>query len=258
MKIKTTAHNIGLPPWLCAASRRSKLSYAARPANISYIRSAPRQQAVHVIRHFMKPLILSYLLLTLTSCGPTEDKTQKVVSSNKEYTTQKPTSKMSDYSPTFDKAHSNAKRLMNDEFYWSPIEETAPFGSDDGADTYASFKDWRETHKNENPKEFLMEQINYWGYPTFDLSETNLEKLQPYLKQSELGGRFMSGIDAAIVAIAFGQLYLEGTIDRDFKEMAKTAIKRQLIPEILNQWGDVYKIERKTQLKKMLEVINQV
>ena len=37
---------------------------------------------------------------------------------------------MSDYSPTIEKAHPNAKRLMNEEFYWSPIEETAPFGSD--------------------------------------------------------------------------------------------------------------------------------
>jgi uncharacterized protein YfeS len=32
---------------------------------------------------------------------------------------------------------------MNEEFYWSPIEETAPFGNDDGADIYAGFKDWR-------------------------------------------------------------------------------------------------------------------
>lgn len=28
---------------------------------------------------------------------------------------------------------------MNDAFFFSPIEETAPFGSDDGADAYAGF-----------------------------------------------------------------------------------------------------------------------
>ena len=165
---------------------------------------------------------------------------------------------MSDYSPTIDKAHPNAKRLMNEDFYWSPIEETAPFGSDDGADTYAGFADWRRTHKTENPKEFLMQQIDYWGYPTFDLNETNLDNLKPYLKQSDLGTRFMSGIDAAIVSIAFGQLYLEGTVDKDFKELAKTSIKRQLIPEMLKLWGDIYKTTRETQLKKMLVVLNQV
>ena len=157
-----------------------------------------------VVRHFMKPHLISFLLLTLTACGQNQDKTQKVLSSTTVDTTHKQTKSMSDYSPEIEKAHPNAKRLMNEEFYWSPIEETAPFGSDDGADTYAGFADWRQSHKTDHPKEFLMEQIEYWGYPTFDLNETNIEKLKPYLTQSELGSRFMSGIDAAIVSIAFG------------------------------------------------------
>ena len=68
----------------------------------------------------------------------------------------------------------------------------------------------------------------------------------------------MTGIDAAIVAIAFGQLYLEGTIDKDFKELTKTAIKRELIPELLNLWPQEYKPVREKELKKMLAVIDQV
>lgn len=163
---------------------------------------------------------------------------------------------MSDYSPTFDKAHPNAKRLMNEDFYFSPIDETAPFGNDDGADTYAGFKDWRQSHKNDNPKIFLNEQIDRWGYPKFDIYETDFQKLKPYLKQSDLGSRYMSGIDASIIAIAFGQLYLEGKVDKDFNELAKTAIKRQLLPELLSLWGDTYKIERETKLKKMLAVLS--
>jgi uncharacterized protein YfeS len=173
-------------------------------------------------------------------------------------TTQKQKKPMSDYLPTIDQAHPNAKKLMNEEFFWSPIEETGPFGSDDGADTYAGFADWRETNKTADPKDFLMEQIDYWNYPTFDINETNLEKLKPYLKKSELGTIFMTGIDAAIVAIAFGQLYLEGTVDKDFKQLAKTSIRRQLIPELLNTWGDNYKDLRESQLKSMLTVLNQV
>lgn len=206
----------------------------------------------------MKPQLISLLLLTLTACGQTNDNKQKESNNTKTDSIQTQKKAMSDYLPTIEKANPIAKRLMNEEFYWSPIEETAPFGSDDGADTYAGFKDWRQTHESANPKEFLMEQINNWGYPTFDINETNLEKLKPYLKQSELGSRFMSGIDAAIVAIAFGQLYLEGTINKDFNEIAKTAIKRELISELLALWGDTYKTKRETQLKKMLTVLNQV
>jgi uncharacterized protein YfeS len=205
----------------------------------------------------MKFKLITIFLLTLTACGQIKDKTQKTPGTTVD-TTQIQTKSMADYSPSIDKAHPNAKRLMAEEFYWSPIEETAPFGSDDGADTYAGFADWRQTHKGDNPKEFLMDQIEYWGYPTFDLNETNLEKLKPYLKQSDLGSRFMSGIDAAIVAIAFGQLYLEGTIDKDFRDLAITSIKRQLIPEMLNLWGDTYKDVRNTQLQKMLGVLNEL
>lgn len=147
---------------------------------------------------------------------------------------------------------------MNEDFYYSQIDETGPFGSDNGSDTYASFEDWRQTHKAESPKTFLSEQIEYFGYPTFDINETHLEKLKPYLKHTELAIRFMSGIDAAIVAIAFGQLYLEGTVDKEIKETAKIAIKRELIPELLALWCETYKLERETKLDKMLAVLNQV
>jgi len=203
----------------------------------------------------MRPQILAYLLFTLTACGQTKDNSKNGVGIPKIDTTQKQTKNMSDYSPTFDKAHPKAKALLKEEFYFSPIDETAPFGNDDGADTYAGFKDWRQSHTTDNPKIFLLEQIDYWGYPNFDIYETDIKKLTPYLKQSELGSRYMSGIDAAIIAIAFGQLYLEGTIDKNFNELAKTAIKRQLIPELLALWGDTYKIERETKLKKMLAAL---
>jgi uncharacterized protein YfeS len=195
------------------------------------------------------------VLSSLSACGQTQEKSKKISNSTTVDTTQKQKKSMSDYSPTPDQAHPNAKQLMNEEFYWSPIEESAPFGSDDGADTYAGFAAWRMTHKSDKPEEFLMEQIDNWGYPSFDFNETNFEKLKPYLKQSELGITCMSGIDAAIPAIAFGQLYLEGTVEKDFKELAITSIKRQLNPGMLNLWGDEYKPVRETQLKKMLAVL---
>ena len=194
----------------------------------------------------------------ILSCGHSNTNSNKEFSSNKSDTIIKQAKDMSDYSPTFEKIHPDAKSLMTEDFYFNHIDETSPFGNDDGADTYAGFKDWRQTHKTSSPKEFLNEQINSWGYPKFDLYETDIEKLRPYLKQSELGSRFMSGIDAAVIAIAFGQLYLEGNIDKDLNKLAKTAITRQLIPQLLNLWGDSYKKERETKLNKMLAVLNKV
>lgn len=227
--------------------------YHSLPVGHSYIPSPASIPGV--VRHFMRPQILAYLFFSLTACGQTKDNSQKGSGIPKIDTTQKQSKNMSDYSPTFEKAHPIAKALLKEDFYFSPIDEAGPFGNDDGADTYAGFKDWRQTHTNENPKVFLLEQIDYWGYPMFDIYEIDIKKLIPYLKQSDLGSRYMSGIDAAIIAIAFGQLYLEGRVDKDFNELAKTAIKRQLLPELLALWGDIYKIEREIKLKKILAVL---
>ena len=165
---------------------------------------------------------------------------------------------MSDYTPEFENAHPNAKLVMNEDFYFSPIDETGPFGSDDGADTYAGFKDWRETHKTSNLIQFVSEHLDYWDYPKFDIYETRLEKLNTYLTASEMHSRYMTGIDQAIVAIAFGQLYLEGKIDSELKDLAVISIKRELLPDILDLWGDTYKKERELKLRKMLVVLNSL
>ena len=159
--------------------------------------------------------------------------------------------------PTFEKAHPNAKLLMNEDFYFSRVDEAAPFGNPDGANAYAGFQDWRQKHKQDLPIDFLTRQIDHLGYPAFDINETDFLKLQPYLHQHEFGSRFISGTDAVIVAIAFGQLYLEGTIDKSLKETAKTAIRRQLIPQFLIFWGDPDRTERMLKLTKMLAVLDK-
>jgi uncharacterized protein YfeS len=203
----------------------------------------------------MKFLFIGYLFLIFNVFEQTKNDSQKTRGTPNFETKITHPETMSDYSPTFDKAHPNAQRLMIEDFYFSTIDETAPFGNDDGADTYAGFKDWRRTHLSDKPKEYLLEQLHRWGYPKFDIYETDIKKLTPYLKENNLGSRYMSGVDAAIIAIAFGQLYLEGKVDNDFNELAKIAIRRQLNPELLILWGDPYKIEREIKLQKMLAIL---
>ena len=69
--------------------------------------------------------------------------------------------------------------------------------------------------------------------------------------------RYMTGTDQAIVAIAFGQLYLEGAIDKGFKLLARAAMERELLPDILGLWDPAYQPERKTKLKEMLATLNR-
>jgi uncharacterized protein YfeS len=45
-------------------------------------------------------------------------------------------------------AHERAVELIPEEFFWSCIDELAPFGSDEGDTALVEFRDWRK----QNPK----------------------------------------------------------------------------------------------------------
>jgi uncharacterized protein YfeS len=200
-------------------------------------------------------------------------------------------------------AHPKAKKLLKEEFYWSPIEETAPFGSDDGFDAFYGFRDWRQNNRNSSTIVYLKELIDRWGFPPFDWNEmdtkkieqyistktkmedTVLEKMMPVLLEqnksmsassgtqideaklkelfiaisSNMGASYLLGIDNAIIAVGFGQFVLEGKIDEDIKSLTKKAIKRELLPILMDSWDPSdYAKTRKSQLKKMLAVLDKM
>ena len=162
------------------------------------------------------------------------------------------------YSPNFKHAHPLAQRLMDEDFYYSPIEESGPFGNDDGADTFAGFTQWRSANPQENPLVYLEQQLRDWNYPPFDLHQQDPAQIQQFLQQQEMGLTFLIGMDAAVIALAFGQLYLEGYIADQVLELAKASIDRQLHPELINLWDETYRPTRQEQLSKMLSVLNRL
>ena len=161
-----------------------------------------------------------------------------------------------DFELSSDKVHPNSKKLLTEDFYWSPIEETGPFGNDDGSDSFYGFVEWRIENKNESPVTYLKELIQEWGYPTFDLNVTDSEKIKQLL--SDMDSRMLIGQDNAIVAIGFGQFVLEGKIDNDIKDLTKKAIKRELTTDLLNQFRSDYRETRKGQLEKMLMAVDKM
>jgi uncharacterized protein YfeS len=85
------------------------------------------------------------------------------------------TKTMDDFELTPEKAHLNAKSLLTEEFYWSPIDETGPFGSDDGSDSFYQFRQWRVDNKKVSPAIFLKELLEEWGFPSFDMDKTDVK-----------------------------------------------------------------------------------
>jgi uncharacterized protein YfeS len=198
---------------------------------------------------------------------------------------------------SFKTANPKAKKLMRVSFLWSPIEESAPFGNDDGSDAAYGFRGWRESHKNADPLIYLKELVKRWDYPYFDWNEMDTEKIKSYIdrdvptdrsdtvflkkdhidiskdstpqmtdsvvkmvvKSAMTNGNlyFLLGQDNAIIGTAFAQLALEGWIAQDLKSLTVTTIKRELLPVLINRWERPYRETRKVQLLKMLEVIRK-
>lgn len=211
----------------------------------------------------MRFIIIAYLCLCLIACGQsTPNTSSKIIDSvpatvrnNKVITVKKRPDNIQ--SPVLEKANPLAKHFFNDSFYFSKSDEAGPFGNHDGIDAYIDFYGWRQLHKNERAKLFLSEQLNRTGYPNNFINDTAAAGIIAYVEQNEFGSRLISGTDAIIISLAFSQLYLEGIIDEDIKEMAKKAISRQTIPNLLSMWGEPYRTIRKTKFKKMLAVLNK-
>lgn len=163
---------------------------------------------------------------------------------------------MEEFELSPDTAHPNARRLLTEDFYWSPIEETGPFGSDDGSDSFYGFAEWRMENKKESPVNYLRELLQEWGYQAFDLNVTDAEQIKKLL--AEIDSRMLIGQDNAVIAVGFGQFVLEGKIDNDIRDLTRKAILRELTPDLLNMFRSDYIEIRKGQLQKMLIVVDKM
>ena len=244
----------------------------------------------------MKLLILSTFLTSFLFIGCTNGN-----ANNKPVTPTLQNKTMDNFEYTFKSAHSQAQALMTEEFYWSPIEETAPFGNDDGWDAAYGFRQWRFLNKTTSPVTYLRDLIQNWQYPIFDYNEMDTIKIKEYitrkanldeatiqqqiqalkdinknspdtsmklddtqlreviiLSSNSMGGRYLLGQDNAIIGTGFAQFVLEGHMDNDIKRLTITAIKRQLLPLLIDRYDDNYRDYRKQQLSKLLEVVNKV
>jgi len=201
----------------------------------------------------MKILNLIFVISSLGVRGQISNKSGGAQSAD---TLQKKEATLENRYPSLEKASPKAKVLMPDEWYYSPIDDLAPFGNDNAADTYASFYEWRKNNQSGSPKAFLLAHFKQWNYPNLDLESTDYNTFKSFLQSDQLGSRYLFGMDASIIATALGQLYLEGKIDFDIREFAVKAIKRESLPEILNTWQDL-KQTRQKRLNDFKEILDK-
>ena len=78
-------------------------------------------------------------------------------------------------------AHPTARKLMKEDFYWSPIDESGPFGSDAGSDAAYGFQKWRGVHRTRSPILYLKQLIDAWNFPPFAWDELDTTKIKLYI-----------------------------------------------------------------------------
>lgn len=191
---------------------------------------------------------------------------------------------------------------MQEDFFWSPVEESAPFGNDAGSDAAYGFERWRLQNRALSPVEYLKQLIKEWHYPVLNwndldstniknflasksqMSEESIERLVQQLMEmnksgrdsltrgmdeqklresvistsQQMNGSYLLDQDNAIIGIGFAQFALEGKIDAYFQSLTITAIKRELLPVLINRFDEKYRETRETQLKKMLSVVEKM
>jgi len=133
-----------------------------------------------------------------------------------------------------DTAHARARELMVEPLFWDCVDETAPFGSDEGSDAFYEWRNWRE----ENPNAPLTQCFNWIfdgqldAYNDALASDAQIETDAANPDDALLGDQYdMYTLDTTIIATGLGQLMDEGTIDPDAKPFMHVAIKRQRNPK---------------------------
>jgi uncharacterized protein YfeS len=154
-----------------------------------------------------------------------------------------------------DAAHPYAARLLTDEFFWDCVDENTPFGNDTGADALEFFREWREEHPRANALEFLGRILG----EVFEVPDAHWNTVEPVQVQALLDESEYDVCvrDDALIAVAFGQIVLEGQADAEIKRRALLALQRQALPVLIKHRGWVDPQERIERLRRMREVLSQ-
>ena len=106
--------------------------------------------------------------------------------------------------------HPDARRILDDPFYWECSNDFAPNGNDTGADLLADYRKWLRRNPSGDPTMFYQQLIRRWGFPTE--SSSDLER---------------TVTDEAAVALAFAEFKLRADCRPAVAALARAAIHRQ-------------------------------
>jgi uncharacterized protein YfeS len=145
------------------------------------------------------------------------------------------------YGIDIDNAHQKAIELIPEDFFWSCIDELAPFGSDEGDTALAEFRDWRK----ENPAtptleclKWVIESVGEMEFADYNSEMLSKTKIKAQLEDENFDDQqYIYTLDNSVIATGFAQLVDEGIIEVQNKRIIQLAICRQIIwAELSEGW----------------------
>lgn len=164
------------------------------------------------------------------------------------------------YGVDIDHAHKRAVELIPEEFFWSCIDELAPFGSDEGDTALAEFREWRK----QNPKtptieclKWVIESVGEMNFKDYNQELLERDRIKEAIEDEEYDDQqYLYILDNSVIATGFAQLVDEGLIEVANKPIIQLAITRQIIwAELSTDWkhADEY-IDNLKVLNRALEL----
>jgi uncharacterized protein YfeS len=130
--------------------------------------------------------------------------------------------------------HPAARALLDDEFFWSPVDCFSPHGNDTGADLLSDFKKWSRRHPTAPAYKKALALLKAWEIQPIDLQTTDELKVRALL-QADLTALELT--DDAIVAAAFASAKCRGFCDTETREHALRALERSRIWKAVDRQG---------------------
>jgi uncharacterized protein YfeS len=106
--------------------------------------------------------------------------------------------------------HPDARRILDDPFFWECSNDFAPNGNDTGADLLTDYRKWLRRNPSGDPITFYRKLIRRWGFPREPSSD--LER---------------TVMDEAAVGLAFAEFKLRADCRPSVAALAREAIRRQ-------------------------------
>jgi uncharacterized protein YfeS len=148
----------------------------------------------------------------------------------------------------WNKFHRNARKMLDDPFFWDCADDFAPHGNDTGADVLEAFRRWHRKNPRKSPVIFLNALMKRWDIEPTDWLETDRKTVLKLDKEDPIA---MQITNEAAVALAFAVVKLRRRCPQNALDRASAALDRMDILYRRSMMGRQQKAEWQTAMVKM-------